>query len=319
MVNYECKKCGKIFDRKSSYDNHVNKRKNPCINKKLNDHNKIDELSDNSDSSSISEKSYENIFLDENLKKIKSTKKKEKEILVKENLLEKLIEDNKILKEDNKNLNKKLEELQVSVKKIEGAVSNITNNYNINITNVQLNSFGREDFSKIPLTCFTEPMRRIKNGKKIFREITRNLYFNPEFPENQTVYCEDIEEEKYKIYNSRKKKFVKTNIDVIHKLIGRLIEFCYEKKEEFNCNEFFDEELDVRVSNYINNKMKLIKQLEMAHENTILLEEDQHFLFDTDEKNAGEFYKQVRESLKKLLFKGKGQVLENFDEFNIEN
>lgn len=65
--------------------------------------------------------------------------------------------------------------------------------------------------------------------------------------------------------------------------------------------------------------MKLIKQLEMAHENTILLEEDQHFLFDTDEKKAAEFYKQVRESLKKLLFKGKGQVLENFDEFYIEN
>ena len=36
----------------------------------------------------------------------------------------------------------------------------------------------------------------------------------------------ELEEEKYKIYSNRKKKFVRTNINVIDKLIGRLIEFC---------------------------------------------------------------------------------------------
>jgi DNA-directed RNA polymerase subunit RPC12/RpoP len=30
MVEHKCKKCGRIFNRKSTYDNHM-KRKNPCV------------------------------------------------------------------------------------------------------------------------------------------------------------------------------------------------------------------------------------------------------------------------------------------------
>ena len=316
MVEYKCEKCNKIFYKKSTYINHKNKRKNPCIST-LN--NEIEEIKDKDNSSNDSIK-------------IKSIKNKNEEILVNKKLFEKIIEDNKDLQKKVEQLQvsinkidkmqesiKKIDELQVSVKKIENTVSNITNNYNINITNVQINSFGKEDFSKIPLEYFVQPMYNIRKDKKIFTEMTKKIYFNPDFPENQNIYCDDIEEEKYKIYSNRKKKFVRTNINVIDKLIGRLIEFCHEKNKEFNCNEFFDEELDSRVVNYINNKMKLIKQLEMAHENTILLEEDKNFLFDADEKTSAEFYKQVRESLKKLLYREKGQVIENFEEFMIDN
>lgn len=159
--NLFCRHCGKSFVNIYSLNRHLDSR---CKVKKLQDEEK------------------ENIF--------KMLLLRDEELKLHKDELKRRDEQIDLLTKMNLDLNDKINKLidKVSSKNINnGTINNITQNF---IASDQLCKFGSEDISKIDNKLFSNVTNKI--GKEIFLECAKNIYNNPNAPENKTMYISDI-------------------------------------------------------------------------------------------------------------------------------
>jgi hypothetical protein len=245
MVNYICPKCNKVFNRKSSYDNHTLNKKNPCDKSNFivppkpaksppKTANFMEYLlkeplqlnNDNNCVCSYCEKSFTRI---DSLKKHLNGRCKSKE---NHDELEKLKEDMRFLMENYKNIENENVNLKNKIIKIETnqkAGNNNTQIINNNNDNRQINKgiiqnnfivqFGEEDIDKIDLK---EAMKTFltSTGGNIVSNMLKYINLNTKYPENNNLCISDNAREIVKIHNGKKfvhKKFKNVKDEIVKK------------------------------------------------------------------------------------------------------
>jgi hypothetical protein len=219
-IEYICPNCLKNFkNSKYHYEVHINK-KYQCVTK--NDFHANIDVNVNGDlkiQSNLSDKTNElddkdNIVTDL-LDKINTLidqsneiKKQNKEI-IKQN--EEFKEDIKNLKEDNEKIKS---QLALSNEKNSGAKTNV----NINI---QINNFGTIDYNNIDKKLFIEPILN-QFGKQIFLKMIKNVYINPNLPENHNLVITDKNRGYVKKYING--KWESDDIKLINLLVNEIVE-----------------------------------------------------------------------------------------------
>jgi len=178
MVAHTCEKCGKIFNKKSTYINHIDNKKKPCITIPI---ISCDILQTPVNSCKLLQKSiiknkYICNFCDKSFTRIdnfkvhleKRCKTRKEENKDKEEIFIKLLENHKeeikfIIKEKDEQINKLASEIKILKTQKEGVYKKVindksTNNKSINngIINNTINiiQHGKEDLSKIDNNVF---------------------------------------------------------------------------------------------------------------------------------------------------------------------
>ena len=252
MVKHTCEICNKIFEKKSHFIQHLNKKKpcGPLISKKNLVPPKIPPnspqippknplISNDKNTCMYCFKKYSRT---DHLKRhlLKNCKIKRESDIEKENIFKLLLEkdkqnkQNKIeideLKNQNKILIDKINKL-ISLKEHSKSKKTINNKTIINQTNNQTNNnqtnnivmvnFGKEDLSIIDKKIFLD--RVVKNrlyGVKVPEEILKIIHFNPNYPQLSNIYISDINREKYMIFEDGEWKL--SPIDKIPEVIEKV-------------------------------------------------------------------------------------------------
>ena len=210
MVTHICYRCHRIFNKKSSYDTHIN-RKNKCSIKVI----------DNDDTNIMKNIGTLNEILEE-FKKIKEDNIKCK----------KEIEE---VKEKNKELTNKIINLEqcnstaTQLKKIE-INNNITQN-NItqnNITqNINVTPFGKEKMDFV-----VEDLSKICQGNKTIPNFVNHVHFNKNMPENHNVFLPSKKNRKEVFVFDGDEWMLRDKNDIIEHLIERGIGYVEGRMNE---------------------------------------------------------------------------------------
>jgi hypothetical protein len=178
MTQYNCKRCGKIFDRKYNYERHINDTKKQCI--------LIVPVQEDEDKKSTScpycEKSYSAKYnLNKHLKKCIMASKASHIIEEKE----------KIYKEHIDHIEKKILEL---TKKIGNTYSYNINQHldqSVHQQNIQINSYGNENLNYITPS---QVEKLISHPSTCLPQFIKMVHYHEEHPENHNVLIENIKE-----------------------------------------------------------------------------------------------------------------------------
>ena len=245
MVEYICDKCNKLFNRKSSYTNHMNK-KNPCKKKLEYFPNGKNELL---------------------MKKIEEIINENKRMLKENNELTKKLE--KKHDDSQKELKKEIRGLKDEIKKLK-QISNKTlvNGNNIgrddNSKNIYviLNQFGKESDKHIDdLT-----MKKILNkGFLAIPEYIKNLHFDKKTPENHNVYLPNWRDKsKILVYNGEEWN-LEDKHDILDDLKSKGVDFIEKKYNELDKNNKHDaiiiKKMDRFLESYNDNEEEKIDTL----------------------------------------------------------
>lgn len=318
MVNHPCPNCGEIFNKKSSFDYHIN-RKRPC--KKINSdlpqitpnlpqitpeeeynnlicveinsiNDKIDLKSDNEENDKkfccefCNQKFLRKYGLDRHLNgrcKLKQNGNK---------LIEK---DNKLIEYDNKLILvlKRLNDLENENEKLKKQIKKTkkTTNININQPNININqnnllvNFNDLDYNNIDKKLFIQPILDHKLfGKSVILQMIENIYINENHPEYQNLIITDKNRGYVKIYNNGKWKT--DNINMINMVIDGIIthskSIIIELKQKNNN----------QIKNRLNTSEKYIKLCDLEYLNDL---EDEQENDDINNKNEIKRIKDFRE------------------------
>ena len=198
MVNYECKICNKIFDRKSNYLSHTN-RKISC------------------DKQIVKNKSNECKHCKKLFSSSKSMYRHVKSGACKNNN-DSIVNIEKINSDINVNIDNSTNNTNTN---------NTQNNMNVD-GDVKLVKFGNENLSYISDDIFKSILGR---GFKSVEELVDHSHFHPDHPENHNIYIANIKNDYVVIYDGKKWNINKKE-DVFEDIIYAKSDFlCMKFKE----------------------------------------------------------------------------------------
>lgn len=318
MVEYSCTICKKIFDRKSSYINHANK-KYPCktnpnlilLNpKNPNILNNIKNISCLYCGKLFFNNSNLNKHLKNNSCKAKKEDDENKENIFKL-LLEKeiLLENEKLEKEQLNNkmtiLEKQLNDLTNQIKELSKKQVSI-NNGTINNNNIQNNfiissdklcKFGNEKLEKIDNKLFNNVTKKI--GKDIIVECAKNIYNDSNNPQNKTMYISDLSREKCMTWSGEDWDLMNLN--------KAMITVQTQIQKYFNANkEKYDKLKDPKIKADFDIRVK--KYYKLYYEE---FDDDD---FEPSKERVEQFQKSVNNDLIKFFYNIRNDVKNNFEE-----
>ena len=237
MVTHICETCEKIFDRKSSYLEHINK-KNIC-KKPINDikyellMKKIEEIINNNTLLLQNEFKKENNELKKNLEE---GFKKEKEELKKE-----LTKENKGLKDEIRKLKQIINKTVVNGNNI-GRDDNSKNIY------VVVNQFGKETNNHLDDVAVKKILNK---GFLSIPEYIKNLHFDKMIPENHNVYLPNWRDKsKILVYNGEEWN-LEDKDDILDDLKLKGIDFIEKKYNELDKNNKDDALLIKKMDRFL--------------------------------------------------------------------
>jgi hypothetical protein len=258
-IEYICPRCKKNFgNHKYHYNNHITK-KNPCVldlYKHENNKNKTNVV-ENNDLLKVCEE-------------LKINQNTTEELKTNDNIIINLIEKMDILVKQNEEILKQNEEFKEDIKKLKEdnekiknqlTISNENNNKptNINIAeantniniNIQLNSFGSIDYSSLDKKLFIDPILN-QIGKQIFLKMIKNVYINPELPQNHNLVITDKNRGYVKKYIDG--KWETDDLKLINLVVNEIVEHSKviygELKDRFDNNN--------KIKNKLNTAKKYI-------------------------------------------------------------
>ena len=265
MVMHICELCNKIFTKKSTYNYHINEKKRSCelkaenfpqissflpqkaeflpknihqITPKLHqntptlhqNYTKIHQITPKAENKC--NYCYNTYCRSNVLKKhLLICKVKKQEISEKEEILNKLLEQNNKLALTIEELNKKIDKLENN-NKINNHTQNNKNikNQNNGISNtINIIGFGKEDLSKIDNTSFFEALTQM--GYNIPTKMLEKIHINEKYPEYKNIYISDINRGNAMIYDGKKWKLDKYD-NISDKLLDKVLHFIEERYDE---------------------------------------------------------------------------------------
>ncbi len=248
MVTYICPSCNKIFDQKSHYTRHIN-RKTPCTELA-----QVIEVP-NSKSCNFCKAEFKqlsslNRHIRENRCKVKKDIDEDKE-----RIFSQLVKQVNELKKDNDNLK--------SI--INNNINNGTINHGtINNNNIKIVAFGKEDISHI---SDTEWLRILNRSYKSIEDLALITHFDNNRPENHNIYISNIRS-KYIMVHDGKKWNVKDRKDTVDDLYDEKAYIIFNKVDELTRKlpiKIVDKFNKIKTG-YDEDKIRkaLIKDLDMA-------------------------------------------------------
>ena len=248
MVEYTCKKCNRIFTRKSTYEDHLNK-KNPCKIKKIGHGNdmkyellmkKIEEIINSNTQLLKDEFKKENDELKRNLEKenneLKEEFKKEKEELKIE------------LQKENKGLKDEIKKLKQIMNKTIVNGTNIGRDDNSKNIYVTINQFGKESNKHLDDVAVKKILNK---GFLSIPEYIKNLHFDKKVPENHNVYLPNWRDKsKILVYNGEEWN-LEDKDDIIDDLKIKGIDFIEKKYNELDKNNKHDALLIKKMDRFL--------------------------------------------------------------------
>ena len=340
-IEYICPNCSKNFKcRKSDYLKHLNNLK-PCVKKnniikiekinneknddlndeKINfneildyksDDDKIYIIDSDNDDFDIEKPNYNNIlsggkndilydkndiFDNDNNMVLELMKKMD--FLIKQN--DKMNNDilklnNEIieLKEDNEKLKN---QLILSNKTSKNDIKNYIN------VNIQINNFNNVDYSKIDKKYLINTLLK-ETGKKIFLKTIKDIFINPEKPENHNIYISDKNRKYLKIYNDG--KWITNDFKIIDTIIENIVNVYKLSIEEIkNNNEIYQ-----KIKKSIESKIKYLDLCDLEHLAELEDEQENDDIDNKDKiKRCKEFYEMVHNDIINLLHDNKDIIL----------
>ncbi len=281
-----CELCNKIFTKKSTYNYHINKKKRSCelkaeILPKISSNfpqissilpkisSNFPQISSNFPqiSSNFPQKpskepreimcnycGYKTERIDNYNRHKSSCKVKKQEISEKEEILNKLLEQNNKLAFTIEELNKKIEKLENN-NKINNHTQNNKNikNQNNGISNtINIIGFGKEDLSKIDNTSFFEALMQM--GYNIPTKMLEKIHINEKYPEYKNIYISDINRGNAMIYDGKKWKLDKYD-NISDKLLDKVLHFIEERYDEIKD----DASISDKKKTNMENRLKILK------------------------------------------------------------
>ena len=256
---YKCKICEKEFKQKCHYTNHLNRLK-PCIkltkNSSLNPQNSSNLLKINSKTLQkiCHYCGYETERKDNYNRHLLSCKIRKRDIEEKEEILNKLLEQNNKLVSTIEELNKRIDKLENEKK-----TNQIQNNKNIKHQNngtinntINIIGFGQEDLSKIDNKEFFEALTQM--GYKIPAKMVEKIHINDKYPEYKNIYISDINRGKAMVYDGKKWKLDKYN-NISDKLLDKILNFMEERYEDIKDNKNITDKKKTNMEN----KLKILQ------------------------------------------------------------
>jgi hypothetical protein len=260
---YKCKICLKEFKQKSNYTDHLNRIK-PCV--KL-----TDESSKNPQITSnllkINSKTlkkichycgYETERKDNYNRHLLSCKIRKRDIEEKEEILNKLLEQNNKLEST---IHKQQEQIQQLIKtnenlmnhmKIKQNNKNVKHQNNGTINNINIIQFGKEDLSKIDNKEFFEALTEM--GYKIPAKMVEKIHINDKYPEYKNIYISDINRGKAMVHDGKKWKLERYD-KISDKLLDKILNFMEERYEDIKDNKNITEKRKMNMEN----KLKILQ------------------------------------------------------------
>jgi hypothetical protein len=263
MTLYECEKCNKEFNKKSSYIYHTEKRKKSCVSDK--------KYICNNCNTAFSFQSGLSRHMNNICGTIKNNNKLEvlkKEVDDVKKILLDLKKNNDIIKTTN----------------IQNTNTNNTNNTN-NIIQNNVNiiiPFGKEDFEDIDNETI---LKALNAGSKSIHKLTESIYIGEKFPHYHNLYISDLNRNLINCYDGNNKWITKTKDMIMENLYDtnlRMLRYTYEEndtykkkyksfreflisQEEMSDNELENEEEKIIYKNIYDKKIrgKVISELEL--------------------------------------------------------
>jgi hypothetical protein len=256
---YKCKICLKEFKQKSNYTDHLNRLK-PCV--KL-----TDESSKNPQNSSnllkINSKTlkkichycgYETERKDNYNRHLLSCKIRKRDIEEKEEILNKLLEQNNKLVSTIEELNKRIDKLENEKK-----TNQIQNNKNVKHQNngtinntINIIGFGQEDLSRIDNKEFFEALTQM--GYKIPAKMVEKIHINDKYPEYKNIYISDINRGKAMVHDGKRWVLERYN-NISDKLLDKILNFMEERYEEIKDDKNITDKKKMNMEN----KLKILQ------------------------------------------------------------
>ena len=281
MVEYICSICNKVFNHKSTYNRHIN-RKFKCTKKE----NKTKNLPTSADYSifeyGIPKVEYftnKCIYCDKiystkyNLTKHQKKCKLKEETTKKEELFQLLkLEVNKDLETQNLFLKQQINNLQ---KQLSNNTTNITNNTYTNISNTNCNNktinilaYDKSDLSHLTDKDFEIIMKKCY---KSVPSLIEKTHFDPLRPENKNIYISNIKQNFVMKYTGE--KWILCNkeetLDDLYENSSNILE---DKIENWEANKYkYDKDAVDKFYKFLDNKEKDNIKNEIKDENKINL------------------------------------------------
>jgi hypothetical protein len=302
-------------DEKLDFDEKTNF--NEILNYKSDD-DKIYNIDDNNDDFNIEKPNYNNILgggiddneninndiLDNNnivfelMKKmdfiIKQNEEFKKQNEKMNNDILKLNDEIVILKEDNENLKNQL------ILSTETNKNDIKTFINVNI---QINNFNDVDYSKMNPKNLIKTLIK-EQGKQIFLKTIKDIFINPEKPENHNIYIADKNRKYVKVYND--KKWITDDFKIIDKIIENIVNVYKLSIEEIKK----DNQLYEKIKKSIQDKMKYLNYCNPEYLAELEYEQENDDIDNKDEiKRSKNFYEMVYNDIINLLHDNKNIIL----------
>lgn len=241
MVSYRCERCHKMFDNKTKYTKHIN-RKFLC-DKSLVVPTKIANISRDLTNRYQCNYCGKILSTNSNYNRHMSTycKIKKQQDNEKEDLLQKLIKEkdkqNKVIKKQKLKMEEMMEIIK-NIKNIENNIyvqnidktdnSKINNNIQINNNNIKLLAFGKEDMTHLAGEVYKKILNK---GFKSIPTLAEQVHFDKNKPENHNVYISNMQNNYALIYDGNDWK-LKERDSILQQLIDEKTDILSEKFDE---------------------------------------------------------------------------------------
>ena len=232
---------------------------------------------------------------------------------LKESQINELIEINKLLLKQNEENKKQNEELKKELEKVKKIAktkvkrtkinkstcitntnSNNTTNTNTNsnnTVNIQINKYGTENYDELDAKLFLEPMLK-EIGKQIFLKQIKNVYINPDLPQNHNIVITDKNRQICKIHDGQ--RWLTSDITIVNDLLSRIVDHSKTKYEEYSEKYAGNK----KVKDKLNVTKKYIDRCDKEH--VVGLEDDESDN-KSEIKRCNDFYEMVYNDIINLL------------------
>jgi len=293
MTIYICNLCNREFNKKNHLDNHLNKKKKPCISINVVTEPNIDDFPEKTltnpeklfknpektlrNPEKLKDMIEEKLICDfcdkqftrkDNLKThidkyCKCKKHNDDKDLIIKTLIEEVSELKKLIKNDNYNNTTNTNtntHTNTNSNNTMNNSNNKTNNINQNIQ-VNISGFGKEDLEKLDIKEAMNVYLK-STGGNIVPNMLNYINHNKNYPQNHNICITDLSREIVKIHNGEKyvyKKFKNAKFDIVDKIADNITGIVgIYKKGNYKKSEEINKKININ-----NTSLKLISGEEL--------------------------------------------------------